>query len=97
MSGRQQPALTEQQMEDATAKALISFNKKHLQVRKLNAGKVIVVSITTVSEGLHPSTGYNVWKTIVKEMQQASLFSTGMANVIRLVICKGAAYYESYR
>ena len=31
------PALTTQQMEDATAKALLSFNKKHLQVGKLNS------------------------------------------------------------
>ena len=77
------PALTTEQKEDATAKALLSFNEKHLQVGKLNERKVIVVSIAVVSEGLYPSTGYNVGKSIVKEMQQASLLLTGMANVIR--------------
>ena len=46
------PALTTEQKEDATAKALLSFNEKHLQVGKLNERKVIVVSIAVVSEGL---------------------------------------------
>ena len=90
------PALTTQQMEDATAKALLSFNKKHIQVGKLNERKVIVVSFAVVGEGLHPSTGRKVGKSIEREMQWASLYSSGMANLIRLVTHKeGASYYEN--
>jgi hypothetical protein len=36
------PALTTEQKEDATAKALLSFNEKHLQVGKLNERKLIL-------------------------------------------------------
>jgi hypothetical protein len=89
------PALTTQQMEDATAKALLSFNKKHLQVGKLNERKVIVVSIAVVGEGLHLSTGVKVGKSIEREMQWASLHSSGMVNIIRLVTHKGVSYYAN--
>ena len=89
------PALTTQQMEDATTKALLSFNKKHLQVGELNERKVIVVSIAVVGEGQHPSTGRKVGKSIEREMQTVSLWSTGMANFIRLVTHKGVSYYEN--
>jgi hypothetical protein len=89
------PALTTQQMEDATTKALLSFNKKHLQVGELNERKVIVVSIAVVGEGQHPSTGRKVGKSIEREMQTVSLWSTGMANIIRLVTHKGVSYYEN--
>ena len=47
------PALTKQQMVDATSKALFLFNEKLLQVRKLNERKVIVVSIAVTAEGLY--------------------------------------------
>jgi hypothetical protein len=89
------PALTTQQMEDATTKALLSFNKKHLQDGELNERNVFFVSIAVVSEGLHPSTRRKVGKSIEREMRMASLWSTGMANLIRLVTRKGVSYYEN--
>jgi hypothetical protein len=82
-------------MEDATTKALLSFNKKHLQVGELNERKVIAVSIAVVGEEQHPSTGRKVGKSIEREMQMALLWSTGMANLIRLVTHKGVSYYEN--
>ena len=83
------PALTKQQMVDATSKALFLFNEKLLQVRKLNERKVIVVSIAVTAEGLHPS-GRNAGHSIVREMQQASLWNdAGMANLVQLVPYKG--------
>ena len=83
------PALTKQQMVDATSKALFLFNEKLLQVRKLNEGKVIVVSIAVTAEGLHPSRR-NAGHSIMREMQQASLWNhAGMANLVRLVPYKG--------
>ena len=83
------PALTKQQMVDATSKALFLFNEKLLQVRKLNERKVIVVIIVVTAEGLHPS-GRNAGHSIMREMQQASLWNhAGMANLVRLVPYKG--------
>ncbi len=80
------PALTKQQMDDTTSKALFLFNKKLLQVRKLNEGKVIVVSIAVTAEGLHPSRR-NGGNSIVKEMEQASLWNNaGMANLVQSAI-----------
>ncbi len=85
------------QKEDATAKALLSFNKKHLQVGKLDKGKVIVVSIAVVGEGMNPSTRSNVGKSIKKEMQVATLWKskTDMANLIKLFTHKGVKYFEN--
>jgi hypothetical protein len=78
------PALTKHQMVDATLKALFLFNKKLLQVRKLNEAKVIVISIAVTAEGLHPSRR-NAGHSIVRETQQASLWNdAGMANLVRL-------------
>ena len=89
------PALTKQQMVDATSKALLIFNKKLLEVRNLNEEKVIVVSIAVTAEGLHPS-GRNVGNTIENEMQETSLWSTaGIANLVRLVTRKGKTYFEN--
>jgi hypothetical protein len=89
------PALTKQQMVDATSKALLIFNKKLLEVRNLNEEKVIVVSIAVTAEGLHPS-GRNVGNTIENEMQETSLWSTaGIANLVRLVTRKGETYFEN--
>ena len=76
------PALTTQQMEDTTTKALLVFKEKLIKVRKMNKGKVIVASIAVVGEGLH-SSGRNCGKTIIQEMQQASLWSVdGMATAL---------------
>lgn len=89
------PALTKQQMVDATSKALLIFNKKLLEVRNLNEEKVIVVSIAVTAEGLHPS-GRNVGNTIENEMQETSLWSTaGIANLVRLVTRKGETYFKN--
>ena len=89
------PALTKHQMDDATSKALFLFNEKLLQVRKLNEGKVIVVSIAVTAEGLHPS-GRKAGRSLVKEMQQASLWhNAGIANLVQLVPYKGVTYYEN--
>ena len=89
------PALTKPQMNDATSKALCLFDKKFLQVGKLNEGKFIVVSIAVTAEDMHPS-GRNAGNSIVKEMQQASLWNNaGMANLVQLVPYKGVQYYEN--
>ena len=56
---------------------------------------MIVVSIAVVGEGLHLSTGEKVGKSIEREMQWASLHSSGMANIIRLVTHKGVSYYAN--
>ena len=89
-------ALTKQQKDDTTSKALKLFNEKLLQIRKLNEGRVIVVSIAVTAEGLLPSRK-KVGSSIVKEMEQASLWSgTGMANLVRLVSCNGETYYKTY-
>ena len=54
------------------------------------------MSIAVVGEGLHLSTGKKVGKSIEREMQKASLFSSSvMANLIRLVTHKGVSYYAN--
>jgi hypothetical protein len=54
------------------------------------------VSIAFVGEGQHLSTGKKVGKSIEREMQKASLFSSSvMANLIRLVTHKGVSYYAN--
>ena len=68
------PALTKPQMNDATSKALCLFDKKFLQVGKLNEGKFIVVSIAVTAEDMHPS-GRNAGNAIVQELEQASFYS----------------------
>ena len=89
------PALMKPHMDDATSKALFLFNKKLLQVRKLNEVKVIVISIDVAAEGLHPS-GRNGGNSIVKEMEQASLWNNAeMANLVRLVPYKGVTYFKN--
>ncbi len=89
------PALTEKQRNDATLQAILVYDKNFLQFRKQNEGKgVIVVSIAVTAEGMHP-TGRNVGRSIVKEMEQVSLYNDGMANLVRLVTCKGVTYYEN--
>jgi len=72
------PALTKQQMVDATSKALPLFNKKLLQVRKLNEGKVIVVSIAVTAEGLHPSGRGCIDKKIKKIICPKLKFEVGI-------------------
>jgi hypothetical protein len=89
------PAMMKPHMDDATSKALFLFNKKLLQVRKLNEGKVIVISIAVAAEGLHPS-GRNGGNSIVKEMEQASLWNNAeMANLVQLVPYKGVTYFKN--
>ena len=89
------PALTEKQRKDATSQAILVYDKKFLQVRKLNEGKLIVVSIAVSAEGLHPS-GRNAGRLIESEMERASLWSgEGMANLVRLVTRNGVTHYEN--
>ena len=91
------PVLTETLRLVSTLQAILDFDLKFLQFRKHYKGKgVIVVSIAVTAEGLHPS-GRNVGKSIVDEMNRASLYGVeGMANVVRLVTHNGINYYENH-